>query len=99
MPFRLPLAALVVLGLASPASAPAGPAPLVAQGCLGCHGPDGSGAGAVPPIAGRDPGEMRAMLRAFRNGERPATIMDRIVRGYTEAELAILADHFAGRPR
>jgi cytochrome c553 len=93
MPLRLSLAALL-LGLATPAGA--GPAPLAAQGCLGCHGPQGRGAGAVPGIAGRDAGELQALLRAFRAGERPATIMDRIARGYTEAEFAAVAAHFAG---
>jgi cytochrome subunit of sulfide dehydrogenase len=98
MPPCLSLAAVALLGLAclAPTPAYAGPAPLAAQSCIGCHGPGGAGAGAVPAIAGRDAGELRALLQAFRNGERPATIMDRIARGYSEAELATAADHFAG---
>ncbi|HEV7267310.1 MAG TPA: c-type cytochrome [Falsiroseomonas sp.] len=96
MKLHLPLAA-VLLGLASPQGVAAGPAPLAAQGCLGCHGPEGGGAGALPAIAGRDAGELRGLLNAFRAGERPATIMDRIARGYSEAELAAIVAHFAGR--
>lgn len=98
MPLQLPLAAFVLMALAAivPPAAAAGPVPLVAQGCLACHGPAGGGAGAVPPIAGRDAAELRALLLAFRAGERRATIMDRLARGYSEAELAAIADHFAG---
>jgi sulfide dehydrogenase cytochrome subunit len=79
-----------------PASAQA---PLVTEGCLGCHGPGGSGAGGVPTIAGRDAAELRALLAGFRANERPATIMGRVTRGYTEAEMAAAADHFARLPR
>ncbi|NKC31667.1 hypothetical protein [Falsiroseomonas selenitidurans] len=88
---------LLLLLAPPPAALAAGTAaPPVAQACLGCHGPAGGGAGAVPAIAGRDAGELRALLHAFRSGERPATIMDRIMRGYDEAELGIMAEHFAG---
>jgi sulfide dehydrogenase cytochrome subunit len=74
-------------------------APLAAEGCLGCHGPNGTGAGAVPALAGRDAAEIRAAMAAFRANERPATIMGRVARGYTEAEIAALADHFGRLPR
>lgn len=70
-------------------------APLLAEACLGCHGPGGSGASGVPALAGREAAELRAALVAFRANERPGTIMGRITRGYTEAELAALAEHFA----
>ena len=75
--------------------AAAGPAPLPAQGCLGCHGPEGRGSGAVPALAGRPAAETIAALRAYRAGQRPATIMDRIARGYTDAEMAAIAAYFA----
>lgn len=84
------------LALVPPARAQA---PLAAEGCLGCHGPNGAGAGAVPGIAGRDAAELRAQLAAFRANERPGTIMGRVARGYTEAELAAVAEHFARLPR
>jgi sulfide dehydrogenase cytochrome subunit len=37
-------------------------------------------------------------MRAFAANERPGTIMGRIARGYTEAEIAALAAHFAALP-
>ena len=86
--------------LAWAASAPAlAQAPLAAQGCLGCHGPNGAGIGSVPGLAGRDQAELVAQMRAFRANERPATIMGRIARGYTEAEIAASAAYFAQQPR
>lgn len=72
-------------------------APLIAQGCAGCHGQNGAGLGATPPIAGTPRDEFIKTWAAFRANERPATIMNRIARGYTDAEVAALADHFAAR--
>ncbi len=84
------------LFLAMPAWAQA---PLAAQGCIGCHGPNGAGIGSVPGIAGRDRAELVAQMNAFRANERPATIMGRIARGYTEAEIIATAEYFARQPR
>ena len=90
----------LVLGLAlalqfPPAQAQA---PLAAQACLGCHGSGGGGVTPVPGIAGRPAGELLAALVAFRANERPGTIMGRIARGYTDAEFAAMAAHFAALP-
>ncbi|MFT8245703.1 c-type cytochrome [Roseomonas sp. BN140053] len=71
-------------------------APLVAEACLGCHGPGGAGGNGVPALAGRSKAELVAAIAAFRANERPATIMNRIARGYSEAEMAAALDHFAG---
>jgi sulfide dehydrogenase cytochrome subunit len=49
----------------------------------------------MPAIAGRDREELAATMAAFRADGRPATIMNRIARGYTDAEIAALANHFA----
>ena len=34
-------------------------------------------------------------MAAFRANERQGTIMNRIARGYTDAEIAAMASHFA----
>ncbi|PWS37758.1 hypothetical protein DFH01_00080 [Falsiroseomonas bella] len=93
-----PSRATLLFGLLAVAPLPAAAetGALVAQGCLGCHGPNGAGMGPVPALAGRDGAELRALMQAFRDGTRPATIMDRIARGYTEAEVAAAVEHFAG---
>jgi sulfide dehydrogenase cytochrome subunit len=69
--------------------------PLIAQGCAGCHGQSGEGAGAIASIAGYNREEFLQTWAEFRAGERQATIMTRIARGYTEAEVAELADYFS----
>lgn len=85
------------LGAALAQAPAAANAPLVAEGCLGCHGARGAGAAGVPGIAGRDAAELTAIMAAYRANERPATIMNRIVRGYSEAEIAAAVAHFAAQ--
>ena len=66
-----------------------------AASCSGCHG---STAGAVlPPIHGRPASEIMAALAAFRSGERPATVMNRIAPGFTESETRAIANWLAAQ--
>lgn len=80
---------------AAPAAAQTAQTPLVALSCAGCHSPGGTGDGPMPRIAGYDREQFLKTWAAFRANERPATIMNRIARGYTDAEVAVLADYFA----
>ena len=103
-PSRLLAPALLGLMLTPPAgAAEAGPRAealhlrALAAGCAQCHGTDGRAVegGGMAALAGRDAGELRALLRAFRAGERPATVMHQISRGYSPEQLDALAQHFA----
>ncbi len=94
---RLFIPAIAALVLAAPAWAQN--APLAAQACLSCHGANGAGQGGVPGLAGRDLAELVALMAAFRANERPATIMGRITRGYSEAEIASSAEYFSQQGR
>lgn len=63
--------------------------------CAGCHGTDGVGGTAIPPLKGRDLSYMEEALIAYRNDKRPGSIMPRIAKGYTEEELKAVAAYFA----
>lgn len=65
-------------------------APPGAAACSGCH----AGPGAASPMAslrGRDPDDIVTAMRAFRSGERPATVMDRIAKGFSDDETRAIA--------
>ncbi len=89
------IAALLTASIAPAIADPSKPVPLIAQACAGCHGQYGAGQGATPPIAGTTKENFLQTWAAFRANERPATIMNRIARGYTDEEVATLADYFA----
>ncbi|MCX8134669.1 MAG: hypothetical protein N3D18_11995 [Roseococcus sp.] len=89
---------MLTLGLlaAAPAPAQAPDAALLAGACQGCHGVAGEGGHGIPSIKQQQTrAEFVAAMRAFRGNERPNTVMGRITRGYTDAEIAALAAHFA----
>ena len=73
-------------------------APLAAQGCLGCHGAGGAGSSPIAALAGRPAAELVAIMAEYRAGTRPGSIMPRIARGYTEAEIQAVATLFAALP-
>ena len=99
MPLRcaLILGAACVLALGAPAVAAGGRDPAaIADACAACHGPDGRSTGAIPSIAGQPAADLAAAMRAFRVGERPATVMTRIAKGFDDAEIEALAAYLGG---
>ncbi|PKU22457.1 cytochrome C [Telmatospirillum siberiense] len=65
-----------------------------ASACSGCHATDPSVATPAPRLVGRKPDEIVAALAAFRSGQRPATVMDRIAKGFTDAEIRAIAEWY-----
>jgi len=63
----------------------------MAESCATCHGLDARPRGAIPRLAGRDAAELAQALRDFRDGRRPGTVMGRIAKGYTDAEVDAVA--------
>ncbi len=92
--------ALAILFAGAPlaAAGAASPAERLASPCQGCHGQDGANGQGMPPLRNtRGVAEFAALLRDFRAGSQPGTVMGRIARGYTDDEIAVLA-RFYGKP-
>mgnify|MGYP006376734265 FL=1 len=92
---------LPMLMCALPAAAAAAREPtrggMLGASCAGCHGPDGRSPGAIPDISGKDAEFIRTALQEFRSGKRASTVMGRHAKGYTDEELALIADYLASR--
>ena len=82
---------LTVLAASWPAWADAPPG---AAACSGCHGPAALGS-AIPSLEGHAAEEIVVQMQAFRSGERQATVMDRIAKGFTEEETRAIAEWLA----
>ena len=70
----------------------------LAATCANCHGTDGRAQGVMVPLAGYPSDRLIATFNDFRSGKRPATIMHQISKGYTDAQVRLIAGYFAAQP-
>lgn len=95
----LAAAGLLTLGATAAQAAPPDAVTMMAGTCVGCHGMNGTSLGpASPTIAGMAEDTFIDAMKSFQDGSRPATVMDRIAKGYTEDEIKQMAAYFAKLP-
>ncbi len=71
----------------------------LAATCANCHGTNGhavSGS-AVVSIAGLKQDYISQQMKAFKTGQRPATVMHQLAKGYTDEQIEQLAAYFASQ--
>ena len=71
-----------------PLAARAAEAPPGASSCAGCHG---RASALIAPLRGQAPEAIAEAMRDYRTGARPATLMDRIAKGFSEEETQAIA--------
>ncbi len=95
--FLLPLLAVIGWLSVTPLHAQSIPSPTLSHNCAGCHGTLGYSAEPMPIIAGLSEAYFEQVMRQFKAGERPATIMGRIAKGYTDSDIDEMAAFFASQ--
>jgi sulfide dehydrogenase cytochrome subunit len=68
-----------------------------AASCSGCHTSGVAAAGSVSRLYGRDAGEIMTAMTGFRDGSLPATVMNRIAKGFSDDELRAIAAWLAAQ--
>jgi cytochrome c553 len=72
----------------------------LAATCANCHGTDGrSMTKEVPALAGRPKEFLISQMKAFQEGKRPATVMHQIAKGYTDAQIDLLAGYLSAQKK
>ncbi|MCB1866890.1 MAG: cytochrome C [Chromatiales bacterium] len=89
------VAAAMALLSASSASMAGPSGRTLAVTCWGCHGPNGQSSGAAPSLKGLPAAVVSGAMNDFKSGKRPATIMDRIAKGYSDADIAAMSDYIS----
>ena len=51
----------------------------------------------VPRLVGRPAADIVTAMQQFRAGQTPATVMDRIAKGFSDEETTAIAAWYAGR--
>jgi cytochrome subunit of sulfide dehydrogenase len=73
-------------------------APPGAASCTGCHAAKPDVDTPVPRLAGKNAAALATALRDFRGGQRSATVMDRIAKGFSDDEIKAIAAWFSAQP-
>ena len=90
--------ALATSALAFSAGAMAAPpsAEMISYACAGCHGTNGGSAGlTMPSLASQSKSAIVDAMKKFKSGERPSTVMGRLAKGYTDADVDAMATFFS----
>lgn len=66
----------------------------IASTCLTCHGA-GTGKSPIPSLTGIDKTYFVTQMKAFKSGQRPASVMHRHAAGYTDQEFEKMGEYFA----
>ena len=82
-----------------PATLPAADAVVIAR-CTGCHGATGQGRGQpdIPILGGQRVAALEGALRSYRAGVRHSAVMQQAAATLDDAQIAMLARHFAAMP-
>lgn len=68
----------------------------LAQTCNNCHGANGQSAGPnMPSIGGIPEVYLKKVMLEWKHGKRYAATMDRLIKGYSDAEIEALAAYYA----
>ena len=93
-PSFLALAAVTISSVPALSGQSAADVALLAASCSGCHAkslPNDD----FPQIYGRPASEIREAMLAYRSDEVSGTVMNRIAKGYSEAEIDAMAQYLA----
>ena len=93
---RVLAAAIAGVWIAAAIVASAEP-PAGAAACSGCHPSAARGPSPVARLNGRDRAEIIKAMQDFRSGARRGTVMDRIAKGFTDAEIQAIAAWWASQ--
>ncbi len=93
------LAMMVCLGLSTLPALAADSIDALARTCNNCHGVNGvSAGGAMPSIGGQSAAYLKQVMMQWKTGERAAATMNRLIKGYSDDQIAELATYFAAKP-
>src|SRR5206468_3313417 len=60
---------------------------VLSASCATCHGPGLEGAGAMAALKGRPAADIATAVKQMQSGERPSTVMMRLSKGWSAAEI------------
>ena len=93
----VPVAVMVVALSAAALGADPHPGRNLGATCANCHNTTGNSAAGMPSLAGMSKEAMLKSLKDFKDGNRSATVMQQLARGYSDAQLELIAAYYAAQ--
>jgi len=85
-----------VLAISAMAQAAPPTAAMLSNACAGCHGTNGGSAGpSMPSLAGQSKEAIVDAMKKFKSGARPATVMGRLAKGFSDADFVAMGEYFS----
>ena len=69
----------------------------LAATCANCHGTNGKSMGGMESLAGLSKEKIVKTMSEFKSGEKPATIMHQLSKGYNDTQIDAIAAYFAAQ--
>ena len=93
------MTAALATAFAGAASAQVSTSPTLARNlaaqCANCHGTNGKSVAEVASLAGQSAAVIVQKMKDYRDGKLPASIMHQLSKGYTDEQVALMADYFS----
>jgi cytochrome c553 len=89
--------AAIGIGVIAAAAVVSAEPPPGAASCSGCHPTSARVASPVPRLVGLERAAIVRAMQEFRSGQRAGTVMDRLVRGFTDDEIQAIAAWYASQ--
>ena len=67
----------------------------MAAACSNCHGTQGIALDGMESLAGQKKEDLAKKMMDFKTGKKPATVMHRLSKGYSDEQIDQLASYFA----
>jgi cytochrome c553 len=71
----------------------------LAATCANCHGTNGVSQGVVPSLAGAAKADTAQKMQEFKTNKRTGTIMPQLAKGYSDAQIDLIAGWFAAQKK
>ena len=97
----VPMMVAAALGAAASPALAQGTDPNLARDlaatCANCHGTNGVSVGGTESLAGASKADTARKMQEFKSGAKPGTVMPQLAKGYTDAQIELIAGWFAAQ--
>jgi cytochrome c553 len=70
-----------------------------AASCSNCHGTNGQAQGGMVTLAGQSKDELVSKMLAYKSGQRPATVMHQLAKGYSDTQIEAISSYFSAQKK